>query len=120
MRRKKLTEKYNYHSTRGKVPFIDFWSMIYLLIVCVFTLLFEQANIVVFGIYLICAIPFFNYQMCIRDSYDGGGHSVKNIILSSNGNASGFFGYAKDAIIENLSLDNSILMINKMCIRDMI
>ena len=56
-----MTEKYNYHSTRGKVPFIDFWSMIYLLIVCVFTLLFEQANIVVFGIYLICAIPFFNY-----------------------------------------------------------
>ena len=45
-------------------------------------------------------------------NYDGGGHSVKNIILSSNGNASGFFGYAKDAIIENLSLDNSILMIN--------
>lgn len=43
----------------GKVPFIDFWSMVYLLIVCVFTLLFEQANIFVFGIYLICAVPFF-------------------------------------------------------------
>lgn len=56
-----MTEKYNNHIIRVKVQFIDFWSMIYLLIVYVFTLLFEQANIVVFGIYLICSIPFFNH-----------------------------------------------------------
>ena len=53
-----MTKKYSNHITNGKVLFIDLWSMIYLFIVCVMTLLFDQANIFVFGIYLICALPF--------------------------------------------------------------
>ena len=56
-----MTKKYSNHITNGKVLFIDLWSMIYLFIVCVMTLLFDQANIFVFGIYLICALPFFNH-----------------------------------------------------------
>ena len=44
-------------SKRG-IPFIDFWSMFYLLMVYTFTLIFDKANIIIFGIYFICAIPF--------------------------------------------------------------
>lgn len=44
-----------------KTRFINSWSIIYLLIVYSFTLIFEQANIIVYGIYMICALPFFNY-----------------------------------------------------------
>lgn len=55
-----MTEKNSNNITGGKMQFIDFWSIIYLLIVCAFTLIFEQANIIVYGIYLVCALPFFN------------------------------------------------------------
>ncbi len=53
----------NSHVTKSGVsmPFIDLWSIVYLLMVYSFTLIFEQANIVVFAIYFVFALPFVNY-----------------------------------------------------------
>ena len=38
--------------------FIDLWSMFYLFMVYAFTMILDQANIIVFLIYFICALPF--------------------------------------------------------------
>ncbi len=38
--------------------FIDLWSLFYLFMVYAFTMIFDEANIIVFAIYFICAIPF--------------------------------------------------------------
>lgn len=45
----------------NKTMFLDYWSICYLLIVCLFSLIFEQANFIVYVIYFVCALPFFNY-----------------------------------------------------------
>lgn len=44
--------------SRGELSFIDLWSMFYLLMVYAFTLIFNQASIIVFAFYFIFAIPF--------------------------------------------------------------
>lgn len=38
--------------------FIDFWSILYLFVVYSFTMILDQANIIVFVTYFICALPF--------------------------------------------------------------
>ena len=44
-----------------EIPPIDIWSIFYLFVVYSLTMIFDEANIFVFAIYLICAIPFINH-----------------------------------------------------------
>ena len=53
-------KKYLPHSRKG-MPFIDLWSFFYLFMVYAFTLVFDQANIVIFALYFVCAMPFVHH-----------------------------------------------------------
>ncbi len=55
-----LTKKNILHQSEG-IPFIDLWSMFYLLVVYVLTLIVDEANMIVFAVYFVCAIPFFHH-----------------------------------------------------------
>lgn len=46
---------------KGIMSFIDFWSLFYLLMVYIFTVICDQLNIYIFVLYLICALPFVNH-----------------------------------------------------------
>lgn len=43
------------------IQIIDLWSLFYLLIVYIFTITFNQANMIIFAVYFLCAIPFINH-----------------------------------------------------------
>ena len=44
------------------IPFIDLWSIFYLLLVYSFTLIFEELHISMFAVYFICALPFLIFR----------------------------------------------------------
>ncbi len=53
-----MTNNNSISQTRGGISFIDMWSIFYLIMVYSFTILLEEANIIVFALYFVCAMPF--------------------------------------------------------------
>ena len=54
-------EKTSPEKAKNTIPFIELWSMFYLVLAYALTLIFDEANLLVFGIYFVCALPFFRH-----------------------------------------------------------
>ena len=59
--------------------------------------------------------PIGNYSKQYQGTFDGNGKTIRNLFISSTSNEIGFFGYAADCRIKNITFDNAKVKGNDNC-----
>ena len=59
--------------------------------------------------------PIGNYSKQYQGTFDGNGKTIRNLFISSTSNEIGFFGYAADCRIKNITFDNAKVKGNENC-----